>query len=272
MNFLRLILILIFALSPAALRARGALREGESLTYRVGWGIFTGAGEIKISAQAAPVTVPVGPAQLLVTTTTATRGFARAFFAFDARAEAIFDVATGRLHSNTETSATKDKKTKNVTTFDYATRTALFRSESRPDKNQIIQLPPGEPLDLIMSLVRTRGWDMKVGEKRDALVLFEEEIYDLTIHAVRTEVITTRLGTFETIVLEPRMEKTPPKGMFRKGSAVRVWIAQNDPRRLPVKFEVEFKFGSGVATLTAYEAPTNSPLVATTGDAKNPRP
>ena len=97
MNFLRLILILIFALSPAALRARGALREGESLTCRVGWGIFTGAGEIKISAQAAPVTVPVGPAQLLVTTTTATRGFARAFFAFDARAEAIFDVATGRL-------------------------------------------------------------------------------------------------------------------------------------------------------------------------------
>jgi hypothetical protein len=51
------------------------------------------------------------------------------------------------------------------------------------------------------------------------------------------------------------MDKTPPKGMFKRGSAVRVWIAQNDPRRLPVKFEVELKFGSGVATLVAYQPP-----------------
>jgi hypothetical protein len=45
--------------------------------------------------------------------------------------------------------------------------------------------------------------------------------------------------------------------MFKKGSAVRVWIAQDDPRRLPVKFEVEFKFGSGVATLVAYQPPAS---------------
>ena len=25
------------------------------------------------------------------------------------------------------------------------------------------------------------------------------------------------------------MEKTPPKGMFKKGSTVHVWIAQDDP-------------------------------------------
>jgi hypothetical protein len=53
------------------------------------------------------------------------------------------------------------------------------------------------------------------------------------------------------------MDKTPPKGMFKRGSAVRVWIAQNDPRRLPVKFEVELKFGSGVATLVAYQPPAS---------------
>ena len=50
------------------------------------------------------------------------------------------------------------------------------------------------------------------------------------------------------------MEKTPPKGMFKRGSTVRVWIAQ-DAHRLPVKFEVEFKIGTGTATLEAYEAP-----------------
>jgi hypothetical protein len=71
---------------------------------------------------------------------------------------------------------------------------------------------------------------------------------------LRYEKITTRLGSFDTLVLEPRMEKTPPKGMFKRGSNVRVWIAQ-DERRLPVKFEVEFKFGAGVSTLTDYMEP-----------------
>jgi len=48
------------------------------------------------------------------------------------------------------------------------------------------------------------------------------------------------------------MEKTPPRGMFKKGSTVRVWIAQDDSH-LPVRFQVDFKFGAGVATLVDHE-------------------
>ena len=85
--------------------------------------------------------------------------------------------------------------------------------------------------------------------------MFEDEFYQLTIHAVGHEEVETSLGTFMTQVLEPRMEKTPPKGMFKRGSKVRVWISQ-DSRRLPVRFKVEFKVGSGVATLADYRPPT----------------
>jgi hypothetical protein len=74
------------------------------------------------------------------------------------------------------------------------------------------------------------------------------------------------MGMFKAIVLEPRMDKTPPKGMFKRGSSVRVWIAQ-DRHRLPVKFEVEFKIGTGTATLESYEGP--SPALPP--DAKDPR-
>ena len=45
------------------------------------------------------------------------------------------------------------------------------------------------------------------------------------------------------------MEKTPPIGMFKSGSTVRVWIETDDDRRLPVRFEVAFRFGVGTATL-----------------------
>jgi hypothetical protein len=51
------------------------------------------------------------------------------------------------------------------------------------------------------------------------------------------------MGFFKTVVLVPRMEKTPPIGMFKRGSTVRVWIETDDDRRLPVRFEVGFKFG-----------------------------
>lgn len=233
--------------------AQPALLPGEALTYRVSWGIFFAAGEIRIFAEPAPAAILSD--RILNVTTTATRGFARALYAFDARAEALVEAQTGRLISHVETTTTKEKQTRHVTTLDYAKRLARYRDEIEPGRNLDVPLPPGDPLDLIMSLITTRQWDLKPGEKRDALVLFDQDAYELTIHAVRYEEITTRFGTFQTLVLEPRMDKTPPKGMFKRGSAVRVWIAQSDPRRLPVKFEVELKFGFGVTTLVGYQPP-----------------
>jgi len=265
MNRIRLtyFLLLVFAFDP--LVAQPVLRSGEALNYSVGWSLFSNAGEIKIFTESS--TLESDSPHLLTVTTTATRGLARALFAFDARAEALVDARTGQLHSHLETSTTSNKKTRNRTTFDYAARRAFYRDEVNPAKNLDYILPVGEPLDLILCLINTRTWDLKPGEHRDALVLFQEEAYELTIHAVRYESLSTTLGTFNTLVLEPRMEKTPPKGMFKRGTAVRVWIAQNDPRRLPVRFEVEFKFGSGVATLTSYQPPS-----APTSDAPHPRP
>jgi len=119
-------------------------------------------------------------------------------------------------------------------------------------------------MDLITSLIQTRAWGLKPGEQRDINVLFEKEIYQLTVHALRYEPVDGPLGTFNTLVLEPRMDKTPPKGMFKRGSQVHVWIAQDDDRHLPVKFEVEFAFGAGVATLIKYRPPDS---VATTAPA-----
>ena len=86
-------------------------------------------------------------------------------------------------------------------------------------------------------------------------MLFDDDFYELTIHATGYESVRTPVGTFNALVLEPRMDKTAPKGMFKRGSTVRVWIAQDD-HRLPVRFEVEFKIGTGTATLEAYRPPT----------------
>ncbi len=264
--FLSLLLATLAARSIAALPL--PLQNGEKLTYRVSWAIVPGAGEIKISAQQEPV---AGEPRLVVTTKTATRRLARILLPFDAEAKSVFDLKTGRLLSLQENSVQRDKKADHSVTFDHSGRQATYIAGNEPDKPRVQPIPPGDPTDLIMGLLQTRSWDLKPGEKRDALVLFDDDFYELTIHMARYEDVRTPLGTFKTIVLEPRMDKTAPKGMFKRGSSVRVWIAQ-DTHRLPVKFEVEFKIGTGTATLEAYEGPSTAPLPAATADAKNSRP
>ncbi len=249
----RLILLSLLLATPAFADQHLALGDGEAFTFRVGFSIFTGAGEIKITSKAE---LDDKQPCLLVVTTTSTRGFVRNFYPFDARAESVYQLKNGHMVVHTERSNGK-KPTDTTLTFDYAKRTADFRDVVHPDKNQIVSLPPGDPMDLISSLVQARAWKLKPGETIDALVMFEEEPYELTFHAEGYEKVKTSLGTFNTLVLVPKMDKTPPKGMFKRGSTVRVWISQ-DERHLPVKFEVEFKFGSGVATLVAYEPPTAS--------------
>jgi hypothetical protein len=267
-RWLRFGVLPALALAGIALSAAPApalpLSDGEKFTFRVAWAIVPGAGEIKIAAQ--HETVAAQP-RLIVTTTTATRRLARFLMPFDAEAKSVFDLATGQLVSFDERSKQRDKVGELHVDFDLAARKAAYARKLPAERSESLDIPEGNPTDLIMGLLQTRSWDLKPGEKRDALVLFDRDFYELTIHMARYEDVHTPLGDFKTSVLEPRMDKTPPKGMFKRGSSVRVWIAQ-DERRLPVKFEVEFKIGTGTATLEAYEAPAAR---ADAAHATNPR-
>jgi hypothetical protein len=227
--------------------------EGEVLTYSVRWGIIPSVGRIKISADS----LGSGSGQVLrVTTTTATWGIARGILPFDGRGESIYQEPSGRLISSDQWSSYRDKVVKNSTTFDYDNMVASFTDDIHPEKSHQMKMPGSDPSDLILALIQTRYWGLKPGEKRDALVIFQDQFYQLTIHAEdEYQTVYTSLGAFKTTVLVPRMEKTPPLGMFKRGSTVRVWIANEDQRHLPVRFEVGFKVGTGTATLLDYQPP-----------------
>ncbi|HEY5227168.1 MAG TPA: DUF3108 domain-containing protein [Opitutaceae bacterium] len=238
--------------NPAALQSYG-IGDGEVLTYSVRWGIIPSVGRIKISADI----LGEGTGQVLrVTTTTSTWGLARGILPFDGRGESIYQTSSGRLLTSDQWSSYRDKVVKNSVTFDYDNMTAAYTDDIHPEKSRQLKMPQGDPSDLILALIQTRYWDMKPGDKRDALVIFQDQFYQLTIRAQDDpEYVLTSLGLFKATVLVPRMEKTPPLGMFKRGSTVRVWIAQDDPRHLPVRFEVGFKVGTGTATLLDYQPP-----------------
>jgi len=230
-----------------------ALGDNERLVYHVSWVFLPAVGEISVSAHG--VTDPQGKHLLRIDSKTGTRGLARLLLPFEARAESLYDATTSRLIWLGESSEKRGKPNAHSVRFDYAAKVAEYSATTPAGPVRRIPMPQGYPSDLITCLLEARTWPMNTGDTHDALVLFEDEFYLLTIHALGHETVTTPTGTYDTLVLVPRMEKTAPLGMFKRGSTVRVWISQGAVR-LPVRFQVDFKIGAGVATLVEYQPPT----------------
>jgi hypothetical protein len=253
-RFVRRLLAVVLGLGAVGamsrVAAQTALRTGEELTYSVRWAVLPSAGQIRIAASRQDFD---GAPRLSITTHTETRGVAKSFMKFQASSESIFDADTGQLLALHESSVARSKHTDYSLRFDYANRQAWLANPGAAE-TRALDLPEGDPADLITTLMKTRLWDLHVGESRDVLVSFRDDFYELTVHAIKVEQVKTPLGKFDTLVLEPRMEKTPPKGMFKRGETVRVWVSR-DGQRLPVRFQVEFKVGTGVATLAKYTPP-----------------
>lgn len=263
--FFAAILLPLFA-SAQNNRSPVALADGESLRFRVRWGLFTNAGEITVSAEAQQT---AGLPEIRIVTHTNTRGFVRGLYLFDGDGESVFDARDGRLLAISTSSTSAKKNTKTMAVFDYPANTVRYVDYVRTERSENLEIPAGNPMDLITCLIETRRWDLKPGERSQATVMFDKDFYDITIIAEGVERIRTPLGEFDALVLRPTMEENP-RGLFKRGGRVRVWISQ-DERRLPVQFEVGMKFGTGTATLTEY-IPPGGARVETAADDANTHP
>ena len=229
-----------------------AIRDGESFTYKVGFAIFGHAGDIVISGQN---DATAGHDCIRITANTTTRGFVRGLYEFDDKADALVDRPTGRLLSVRETGSDPKRAINNEFLIDYEKRRATYTDHVRTERSLAVDLPEGgDPIDLISALVQTRDWNLKPGEKRDVIVQFGSEFYTLAIYAEAYEEVHTPMGDYKTLVLVPRMEKNP-KGLFKRGGQIKVWIAQ-DGSRLPVKMQLKLNFGTASLSLSSYKAPT----------------
>lgn len=246
-----LALLTIATLLPAA--PFTAIRDGEKFTYKVGFAIFSHAGDIEIAGQK-----PAGtPDRINIIVDTRSRGFVRGLYEFDNQAVADLELSTGRLLRVKETGADPKRPIDSEFAINYEKGTATFTDRVRPERTNTIPVPDGgDPIDLISALVQTREWNLKPGEKRDVVVQFGRDFYPLSIYAEGYEEVRTPMGKYRTLVLVPRMEKNP-KGLFKRGGQIKVWIAQ-DGSRLPVKMQLQLNFGSATLSLSHYQAPTKS--------------
>jgi hypothetical protein len=226
-----------------------ALGDGERVVYKVSWGII-GAGQIEISAKAE--TSADGKPLIRITNKMASRGMVRGLYRFDNTAEALIERDTGRMLWTAEKGTDRSKQTESRTDFDYSANVGRHQDTYRPNRNCDIPFKAGEePMDLISALIGTRHWNIKQGESRDMLVHFGRDIFPVTIHAEGIDEVDTPLGEFKALVLCPRMEKEPPRGLFKRGGEIKAWIAQSGDH-LPVKMQLKLGFGSATLTLVEH--------------------
>ncbi|HEY0967116.1 MAG TPA: DUF3108 domain-containing protein [Opitutaceae bacterium] len=247
------LLFLALLLPLVSLRATPftAFVDGERYVYKVGWGVLGGAGEIVIAARA---DVLNGRPVMRITTQTSSRGLVRGIYRYDDTAEVVVDRETSRLVYTFEQGEDSKRKTESRTDFDYTKGLALHRDKYRPHRNSDLPIPPGDPIDLISSLVVPRNWAMKPGDARDLLVHFGREFFPLTLHAEQFETVRTPMGSFKALRLVPRMDKEKPRGLFERGGEIKVWISDGD-RPLPVRMQLKLNFGTATLSLQEHTVP-----------------
>jgi hypothetical protein len=248
MRFAATLLVLIFVLSGSEAGATPAFANGEEFRFRVSWGVFRTAANLTVKAN---YEQNDGKPLLRIQTETRTSGLIRAFYPFDGYSDCVFDGADGRLLTALATTKSSSKETNALATLDYAAN--VMRYEDRIDKSrtQDLPIPEGRPMDMITTLLTARTWSLEPGEKSQVVVMFDKDFYELTIYAERYERTETPNGEVEALVLTPKMERNP-RGMFRRGGQVHVWVSR-DAQRLPVKLQVQLKYGTGTAYLTDYK-------------------
>ena len=235
-----------------------ALGDGERLEFRVGWGILSNAGEIIVSARTERV-MGETRTNTRVITNIETRGIVRKLYTLEVKGDSLFDGRDGRVLTMAMTSTAGSKRTNTKSVFDYANKVMHFEDFIRPENNATLPLPQAETMDLITALVQTRAWDMKPGDTRPIVAIFEDDFYELTVTALGYEKVKAPWGEVNALILAPAPTPgTPPKGMFKKDAVVRVWISQ-DEKRLPVKFQLGLKYGTGTAYLVKHTPPAAAP-------------
>jgi len=245
-------LFLSLLMAPALLAAPyTAIKDGESFRFRAGWGVFTNAAEIRISARK---DTWEGRSVFRIAMVTKTKGVVGGLYPYEENAEAIIDAESGRLLLATDKADNGDQSIDSTMSFDYQARVARYRDRIKPGRNGDVTLPEGDPVDLISALIQSRDWSLQPGAKREAVVFAGRDVYPINIYADRYEDINYRGRDINALLMIPRMEAQSPRGIFRKGGQVKVWVAKNG-EQLPVKMQLKLNFGTATLTLVEHTKP-----------------
>lgn len=235
-------LIAIFVLLAAAEVGGATVKEiyaqGETLDYDLSWS--------RISGGAARMTIaPIGDQDRLRITSIAKSGtFFSMFFKVRDEIESVVssnDFSTIEYHKILlEGSKRKDE----LTIIDTKNNVALRKGTAIH-----VPRPVFDPLSLMYYV---RGLELTPGKVHEFTIIADGKIYKVSAAVGDRETITTPAGTFNTVVVEPKMESQA--GVFKdEQTRLLIWYS-DDARHLPVRIRSDVKIGSITVALRAVKS------------------
>jgi hypothetical protein len=216
------------------LKADPIFQEGEVLSYKLKYGLFT-AAEATIKVMKSDLKFDNKPTYRL---------------AVDAQTSGTFDVFYKvRDHYDSyidKTDLTPYFYQENIREASYRRqdKARFYQNTKKVVANRgTFSTPTTQTFDLVSAYYFARSLDiskLKVGDKFKLNYFLGDEISALEIQYVGKETVKSKLGTLRCLKFSPSIK---PGRVFRKDSKLYLWIT-DDGNRVPVKAEVEILVGS----------------------------
>lgn len=214
---------------------------GERASYRVGWGIFSGAGTATIVLDSDTV-----------------RGMAALHATFRVHGGIPGARINERLESWMDTSSLVSFRYLQSTRyprFSRERRREFYPAEGRwtghtNDKPEQGTLPNDAPLDEIGFLYFVRTLDLTVDHTYEFNRYWKPEGNPVQLKVLRREIVRVPAGTFSTVVVQPLIKTS---GLFSEGGEAEVYISEG-PHREIVMLRVKLSVATLTLRLEKYES------------------
>ena len=211
---------------------------GEKLSYRISWSNVIEAGTAELSvAPSTKVTAALKLELKAATTSTLAKGYA-----FKDEFVSHFDPTIGAPRLFEKNFSERKRIVKETTNFDQINRTTTFVNSKNQTKTFTVETGTQDPVSALFAL---RMIGLRTGVRIELPVVDGGRVYLLSAKVVGRELITTKLGAFDTnrVEVSIRGETTTSE---RHG--ITLWITA-DARRIPVLASVAFPIGAGIVEL-----------------------
>ncbi len=212
---------------------------GERLTFEIGYG-FVKAGTAIMGIPG--LVESDGRACYRIVSVAESNAFVSAFFPVRDVAESLLDVRDLVTRRFEKTLREGNYRAHDLVEFDHERQVAVY-----PEREEVVPLASGTQ-DILSSLYVVRMLDLEVGRSVFIENHADRRNYPLEILVLRRERVTVPAGTFDCIVVEPRMKGA---GLFSHKGRLWVWLTDDD-RRLPVMMRSKVVIGSISAELAEY--------------------
>ena len=219
---------------------------GETLSYKIKWGIFSVGSAVLEVGQPEEVN---GTMCHKLSLTVRTNGFADAFYKVRTRAESYVDANFTRsfLYKKRQQEGKTDRDVE--VRFDYSRKLALYFNHGKLEREIPLKSSTFDPLAIAYLF---RLGEVRPGQKKILPTCDGRLVQDVEVTVKPKEKLRVPAGKYEAFEASPSLKNL--RGVFKKSpkGMLRVWYS-SDARRIPVKMSSKVVVGSFTARLDKIE-------------------